>query len=167
MGRRLLLSVLILGAAVSCSSRDDARTTSDPDGRTRVRVARVVDGDTVHVDLEGDDVTIRLIGIDTPESVQPGSPVECYARRASDYTRERLDGATVDLEFDLERTDRFGRTLAYVWIGDELFNGTLVERGFATVTTFPPNVKHVDEFTEAQHEARGAGLGVWGACLGG
>ena len=70
----------------------------------------------------------------------------------------------MDLEFDVERRDRYGRTLAYVWIGDELLNRTLVAEGYATVTTYPPNVKYVDRFTAAQREAREAGLGVWGAC---
>jgi micrococcal nuclease len=124
----------------------------------------VVDGDTAHVELGGRDVTVRFIGIDTPESVQPGSAVECFGRRASEYTRRRLDGAVVDLEYDLERIDPYGRTLAYVWVGDELFNRALVAEGYATVTTYPPNVRYVDEFTEAQREARRAGLGLWGSC---
>jgi len=72
----------------------------------------------------------------------------------------------VRLEFDLDRIDPFARTLAYVWLGDELFNETLVREGYAFVTTFPPNVEYVDRFRAAHREARGAGRGVWGSCVG-
>ena len=71
---------------------------------------------------------------------------------------------TVRLEFDVERLDRFGRTLAYVWIGDELFNDTLVRDGYALVTTFPPNVRYVERFLDAQDEARSADRGLWNVC---
>lgn len=124
----------------------------------------MVDGDTIHVDLRGRDVTIRLIGIDTPETVAHEQPVECFGREASAYVTSRLGGSNVDLEFDVEQIDRFGRTLAYVWIGAELINETLVRRGYATVTTFPPDVRYVARFTAAQREARADGAGLWGAC---
>jgi micrococcal nuclease len=73
-----------------------------------------------------------------------------------------LEGQEVGLEFDVERLDRFGRTLAYVWLDDQLFNEVLVARGFAHVSTYPPNVKYVDVFLEAQREARSAERGLWG-----
>ena len=69
------------------------------------------------------------------------------------------------LQFDVERIDPYGRTLAYVWLGDELFNETLVREGYAFVTTYPPNVRYVDRFRAAQREARSAGRGVWGRCV--
>jgi len=127
-------------------------------------VTRVVDGDTAHIEIEGDDVTVRFIGIDTPESVAPDQPVECFGREASAYTEDRLEGERVRLEYDVEREDRFGRTLAYVWVDDELFNETLVREGYALVTTFPPNVRYVDRFTAAQRDAREHERGLWGAC---
>jgi len=71
----------------------------------------------------------------------------------------------VRLEFDRERIDPFGRTLAYVWLGEELFNETLVREGYAFVATFPPNVKYVDRFRAAQREARSEERGVWGECV--
>jgi micrococcal nuclease len=74
-----------------------------------------------------------------------------------------LQGRPVRLEFDVERIDRYGRTLAYVWLGDDLFNETLVARGFAQVTTYPPNVKYVDRFLAAQRDARSHERGLWGA----
>ena len=133
--------------------------------RSNALVTRVVDGDTVEADFRGRTLTVRLIGIDTPESVAPGEPVQCYAVQASSYTTERLEGERVRLELDVERIDPYGRTLAYVWLGDELFNETLVREGYAFVTTYPPNVRYVDRFRAAQREARSAGRGVWGRCV--
>lgn len=100
-------------------------------------VTRVVDGDTAEVEFEGRELDVRFIGIDTPETVAPGEPVQCYGPEASAYTTQRLEDIMVLLEFDVERLDRYGRTLAYVWLGDELFNETLVREGYALVTTFP------------------------------
>jgi len=73
-----------------------------------------------------------------------------------------LEGQEVGIEFDVERLDRYGRTLAYVWLGDELFNEVLVSRGFAQVSTYPPNVKYVNVFLKAQREARPLGVGSGG-----
>jgi len=119
----------------------------------------------VEVDFRARTLTVRLIGIDTPESVAPGEPVQCFAIEASSYTTDRLEGERVRLQFDLERIDPYGRTLAYVWLGDELFNETLVREGYAFVTTYPPNVRYVGRFRAAQREARSAGRGVWGRCV--
>jgi len=99
--------------------------------KTNATVTRVIDGDTVEVRYKGSIIDVRLIGIDTPETVAPGEPVECYGPAASRFTEQHLDRKRVLLEFDVERTDQYGRTLAYVWLGDELFNQTLVARGFA------------------------------------
>ncbi len=151
----------------------EAEPTEGPTGATsteapepvgdQATVTRVIDGDTIEVALDGETVDVRLIGIDTPETVDPSEPVECYGPAASRFTTKMLDGQEVRLEFDVERLDRYGRTLAYVWLGDELFNEVLVRRGFATVSTYPPNVKYVDEFTAAQREARSNLRGFWGA----
>jgi micrococcal nuclease len=127
-------------------------------------VTRVVDGDTAHMRVDGRDVDVRFIGIDTPETVAPDQPIECYGPQASAYTERRLEGRRVELEFDVEREDRYGRTLAYVWLDDELFNETLVRDGYALVTTFPPDVRYVDRFVAAQRDARDHDRGLWGAC---
>ncbi|MGH2574042.1 MAG: thermonuclease family protein [Actinomycetota bacterium] len=124
----------------------------------------MVDGDTINVLRTGEVVTLRLIGVDTPETVHPTKPVECYGKTASRFTKRRLEGASVELEYDVQRLDRYGRTLAYVWIGDELFNETLLARGFAQLQTIPPDVKYVDRFRAAQRGARKDGLGLWGKC---
>jgi micrococcal nuclease len=123
----------------------------------------VVDGDTVIVD----GTRVRLIGIDAPESVQPDSPVECFGPEASKELSQLLPARTpVLLEYDVERVDQYGRTLAYVWLPRtvELVNLDLVRGGFATVYTFPPNVKHEPEFSAAESSARQNQLGLWGAC---
>ena len=133
--------------------------------RLFARVTRVVDGDTVEVRLGEDELDIRLIGIDAPESVRPSEPVECFGPEASAFTERRLGGNRIGLEYDVERRDPFGRTLAYVWVGRRLFNEDIVRKGYATVTTFPPNVAHVERFVEAERKARRDGLGLWNACL--
>lgn len=125
-------------------------------------VVRVVDGDTIVCDVDGDEIKVRLIGIDTPETVHPEKEVEFYGEEASAYTTEILDGQAVYLEYDVETTDRYGRDLAYVWLKDgTLFNDQLVLEGYATVYTFPPNVKYVDRFTESARLARERGAGLY------
>lgn len=152
------------GSLSGAASGSSGATGPVPVEGVRAFVSRVIDGDTAEVDLRGREVDVRFIGIDTPETVAPDHPVECFGPQASAYTERRLEGRTVTLEFDVERIDRYGRTLAYVWLGDELFNETLVARGFAVVTTYPPDVRYVDHFLAAQRAAREAGRGLWGAC---
>ncbi len=120
----------------------------------------MVDGDTLAL---GDE-RVRLIGIDTPESVKPGTPVECFAREASAEMKRLVLGRRVRLVRDVEERDRYGRLLAYVYVGRTFVNAEMVRRGFASVATFPPNVRHVDTFVRLQREARAAGRGLWSAC---
>jgi micrococcal nuclease len=130
-------------------------------------VTRIVDGDTIHVDLDGRDTTIRIIGIDTPEKDGPYTDEECFGQEATSYTDRALAGREVELEFDIDRTDRYDRTLAYVWVGNELFDERILEDGYAVLLTVPPNVRYVDRLTQAQRAGREAGAGLWGACPGG
>lgn len=133
-------------------------------------VVRVVDGDTVVVDIDGHDETVRLIGIDTPETVKPNSPVECFGPEASAFTKHLLpEGTLVRLERDVEARDDYGRLLAYLYLaGDGTFvNLLLARQGYAALLTFPPNVAHVDEFVDAAEAARVDGLGLWSACTDG
>ncbi len=109
---------------------------------------------------------MRLIGIDTPESVKPRAPVECFAREASAFLKRLVLGRRVRLVRDVEERDRYGRLLAYVYRGDLFVNAEMVRRGYASVATFPPNVQHVDDFLRAQREAREGGRGLWSACRG-
>jgi len=143
---------------------DRPRENSEDQRGPTVLVSRVIDGDTIEVRLHGTTTAVRLIGVDTPETVHPTVGIECYGPAASDFTTSRLEGQRVSLEFDVERTDRYGRTLAYVWNGGGLFNATLVRSGYAQVSTYPPNVKYVDRFVAAQRKARTGDRGLWGGC---
>lgn len=127
-------------------------------------VDRVVDGDTIVV---AGDHTIRLIGIDTPETVHPERPVECFGRQASQHLAALLPpGTGVRLVGDVEPADTFGRTLAYAYrLPDGLFvNAELVRGGYAVALTISPNVAFADRFAALATEARDAGRGLWAAC---
>jgi micrococcal nuclease len=128
-----------------------------------VTVSRVVDGDTIEISptVAGGRTDVRLIGIDTPESV--GGEVDPLGKKASAFTERRLEGEKVALEFDVEKVDQYDRALAYVWTSPEkMFNETLLRRGYAQVATFPPNVRYTDRFLAAQRKARAEGAGLWG-----
>ena len=129
------------------------------------QVVRVVDGDTIQVRLDGGATErVRYIGIDTPESVKPGTPVQCFAKKASHFNAGLVAGRDVTLKTDAEERDRYGRLLAYVYAGPEFVNRELVARGYARTLTIPPNVAHADEFARLARRAREAGLGLWRAC---
>jgi len=153
-------------AAACTEGLDDRRGGGEDDSRITVRVVEVVDGDTIRVDLNGEETPVRLIGIDTPEKDGPYTDEECFGEQATRYTAEALGGRDVELEFDVERTDRFDRTLAYVWIDDGLLNERILEEGYAVLATFPPSVRYVDRFTAAQRGAREKQAGLWGTCPG-
>lgn len=125
-------------------------------------VKRVVDGDTFIVLDDGNEVRVRMIGIDTPESVSSNKEKNCeYGKVASDFTKTQLEGKTVELEYDTDKTDTYGRTLAYVYVDDELFNSILIEKGYAVAREYPPNVKYSEVFTSAQVEAQKNKVGMW------
>ena len=130
-------------------------------------VSAVVDGDTIKVVSRGFETPVRLIGIDTPESVKPNTPVKCFGKEASKHTAELLpEGTPVRLVLDVEERDRYDRLLAYVYraADGDFVNLTIARDGYAQQATFPPNVAHVDEFRAAVADARGAGRGLWSAC---
>ena len=135
---------------------------------TRGRVVRAVDGDTIIV--EGGDGRIedvRLLGIDTPETVDPRRPVGCYGPEASAFTKHLVTGRRVTLRYDRELHDRYGRFLAYVWLAGRrpLFvNAELVRRGYARSYPFPPNTAHAALFAALERSAAVAGKGLWHAC---
>jgi micrococcal nuclease len=129
-------------------------------------VVRVVDGDTILVSLAGRSERVRYIGVDTPETVKPRTPVQCYGKKASAFNHALLDGRDVRLVADAESRDRYGRLLAYVYrAGDGLFvNAELVRRGYATTLTIAPNVRFAERFRTLAAAARAAGRGLWSAC---
>jgi micrococcal nuclease len=179
-------TVLALALVAGACTSDSATTASEPPSVPPSTVAlpagddasvvRVVDGDTVVVRLAGRDTTVRLIGIDTPETKDPREAVQCFGREASARAGALLPvGAQVRLAYDVERNDRYGRTLAYVYaVGDPpgdhppgrgvFVNAALVRDGFASAYTYPPNVAHSDELVALQREASDAGRGLWREC---
>ena len=150
-------------------------------GRQTALVTRIIDGDTIEVELvlslalseaegevkgiEGRRYKLRYIGVDTPETRHPQKGLECFGREATEKNRELVEGKVVYLEKDVSETDRYGRLLRYVYLADGTFvNAELVRLGYAQVATYPPDVRYADLFLRLQREARQAGRGLWGQC---
>lgn len=131
-----------------------------------LEISKFVDGDTFWVKhSDGSQEKIRLIGVNTPESRNTGrTQVEYFGKEASAYVKKFLTGKKVRLEYDVQRLDRYKRTLAYVYLEDGTFlNAHLIEKGYATVATYPPNVKFASKFQELERKARKVEKGLWGA----
>ncbi|MEK7580672.1 MAG: thermonuclease family protein [Patescibacteria group bacterium] len=126
-----------------------------------IKVIRVVDGDTI--EIEGGQ-RVRYIGIDTPETVHPQKVVQCFGKEASEKNKELVEGKSVTLTKDVSETDKYGRLLRYVYIGDIMVNDFLVRQGYAYSSSYPPDVAHQEEFKEAELEARQGDRGLWSAC---
>jgi micrococcal nuclease len=135
-----------------------------PDQGNIVPVTKVSDGDTIHVTYQGRDERVRLIGVDTPEVSWYGGKAECFGEEAGLYTRGHLEGRSVRLAFDVDLRDRYDRLLAYVFVGDELFNLTLVRLGYAGADPVPPDTARAAAFGDAEREAKATGRGQWSAC---
>lgn len=167
MALALVGSVAAL-ALPGCALRDDGAAALPPLAPDEAVVLRIVDGDTVRVRRAGGaDESVRLIGVDTPESVRPGTPVQCFAQEASAFLRSLVPpGTVVRLERDVEPRDRYGRLLAYLFRRpDDLFvNYELAAQGFARLSVHPPNVAYVDRFVTAVTDAREQERGLWSRC---
>jgi micrococcal nuclease len=175
------LSVAVTAIFVACSPatvlltrQAPATFSQEPGGYEQATVRRVVDGDTIDVTVNaraqgpgagltqvGRTYRVRLLGIDTPETVKPDTPVQCYGHQASAATTALLQGKNVRLVKDVEETDQYGRLLRYVYFGDEMANARLVANGYAYVLTYPPNVRHAALFVSLARQARVEGLGLW------
>ena len=156
----------------SKSNNDEALLSST---FVQATVTECVDGDTVKIKLEdGQTFTLRLIGIDTPETKHPNKGVQFYGQEASDFTKSKLLNQTIYLERDVTEFDKYGRLLRYVWltrpasttptddeIKNNMFNSILVTNGYANVYTYPPDVKYNDKFTGFASEARNNNAGLW------
>jgi micrococcal nuclease len=127
-------------------------------------VVDVVDGDTIDVARGGTTDTVRLLGVDTPETHHPRKPVECFGPEAAAYTDSRLRGRAVQLEGDVEGRDRYGRRLAYVILDGERFNDELLRRGFARLLVIEPNHTHARTMLREELDAKRADRGLWGEC---
>ncbi len=156
----LFLAIAVFGLAFAPASESQDRGQVEAE----VTVSRVVEGDTFDIspDIDGID-TVRLIGVDTPETRHPRCGAQPFGREASDFTRTELEDQQVELEFDVERVDQYDRLLAYVYPeGEEMFNERLLREGYGQLAIFPPNDRYVERFEDAQEEARTAGRGLWG-----
>jgi len=138
---------------------EGAATEAPAHGGVRVKVTNVVDGDTIKIET-GE--VVRYIGIDTPETVAPNKPVQCFGKEASAKNNELVEGKTVELSKDVSEKDRYGRLLRYVWTGETMINEQLVKEGYARASTYPPDVKYQDRFLAAEKEAREKNAGLWG-----
>jgi len=160
--------LLVIGAVLLASSGGDggAERSAGPARASSIAatVVRVVDGDTIEVETGGAIEDVRYIGVDTPESVKPGTPVQCYAKRASHVNSGLVEGRDVRLRFDRERRDSYGRLLAYVYVGPRFVNAELVRRGLARTLAIAPNTSHAPLFDRLAVRAGDAGRGLWGAC---
>lgn len=169
--RLVRISTLVIGLVVAlavvtaCGGGDGSPEGAAGEGTATV--VRAVDGDTLVVDIDGREERVRLIGIDTPESTDPGQPVECFGAEATARIEALLPaGSPVRLERDVEARDRYDRLLAYVFRqSDDLFvNAAMVQDGFAEVLTIAPNVAYVGRFTDAARTARTDSRGLWSSC---
>ncbi|MBR2208715.1 MAG: thermonuclease family protein [Synergistaceae bacterium] len=146
--------------------------TVDASGIVQGIVARVIDGDTAVIRVNGEDRRVRFLGVDTPETVHPTKGVQPYGKEASNFTKESLTGRNVWLEYDKNPTDRYNRHLAYIWlskpaqINDEtirrnMYNAILLAGGYAKVTIIKPNNRYEKLFKEIESEAKKSKLGMW------
>ena len=149
-------------AGLETSEAERAAWPGPPKDAVPAEVQRVSDGDTFVATVRGRRERVRVIGVDTPESVAPNRPDEPFGEEASDFAKHHLDGETVRLAGDAEPRDRYGRMLAYVWLEDGTFwNALLVAEGFAQQLTVPPNVTYAGLFRRLVVEARRADRGLW------
>ncbi|MBQ7196945.1 MAG: thermonuclease family protein [Synergistaceae bacterium] len=154
------------------TSNNGDDTGSTPAGIEQGLVARVIDGDTAVIRVNGTDKRVRFLGVDTPETVHPTKGVQPYGKEASNFTKESLTGRNVWLEYDKSPTDRYNRYLAYVWLSkpskinkttirNNMFNAKLLAGGYAKVLIIKPNDRYKDLFNEIQNEAKESKLGMW------
>lgn len=186
--KKVLIStiVLVICIVTGCSQETAIRTSTSPSPSTAptvtpvstitpvptgskmipAKIVRVVDGDTMKVSFNESgkvkEETIRLLLVDTPESVDPEKPVQPFALEASKFAKDTLTDQEVRLELDVSERDKYGRLLCYLYIGDKMFNEMLLENGYARVAyIYPPNVKYVDKFRDIQKAAQLKGVNIW------
>ncbi len=165
--RHVVAALALVAATAACTA------STDPIGDGLATVTHVVDGDTIDVEIGGREERVRLIGIDTPETKKPNTPIECWGPEASAFTASLLpEGTEVRVERDIVGRDDYGRLLGYIHLVDGGDAGTtdtfvnleIIEQGFARPLTIEPNSTFAREFADAAGRAERADLGMWGAC---
>ncbi len=152
--------ITLLFALLAFFGGGEAQPTSADE---RVKVLRVIDGDTIVVQLNGVEQTVRYIGIDTPEPYAHEEP-DCYSQEASLRNQELVENKIVTLSADYGDKDKYGRLLRYVYIDDVFVNELLVTEGFAKSMTIKPNTTHASKFIKLETQARENNLGLWSEC---
>jgi micrococcal nuclease len=165
-GGRGSVVLLLLAAVVLLRPWEswDELWRDEPPRSAGALVTRVVDGDTIEVWLDGREEDVRYIGVDTPETVKPGEPVQCFGPQASSFNHRLVEGKRVRLVFDEELRDVYGRLLAYVYLGKRFVSAELVRRGLARTLTIPPNDNFAGRLKRLEIAASRQGRGLWGAC---
>lgn len=163
------IALLLIAAAILLRPWDGGTAPEVGAERLSGRVLRAVDGDTLEVRLDdGRTETVRLIGVDTPETVKPDTPVQCFGPRASHFEHREVAGRRVRLLTGVEPRDFYGRLLAYVWVAgpreDRFLEVELLRRGLARTLPFHPNDRFAARFARLERKAAEAGKGLWNAC---
>lgn len=174
MSRHLLLALLLTAAGAAGATaggmldggEDAARGPADATDAPAGRVVKVVDGDTIHVQVAATREKVRYIGVDTPETKHPSKGVQCFGEEAARFNARLVDGELVRLVRDVEERDRYGRLLAYVYrVRDGLFvNAELARLGYAQPLAIAPDVRFADHLESLARQARERGRGLWAAC---
>ena len=158
------LALLLIAALLILRPWEGGDGPNEGPASVEAFVARVVDGDTIEARIGGRLEDVRYIGVDTPETVKPDTPVQCFGPRASSFNHGLVERQTVRLVFGAERHDVYGRLLAYVYLRRRFVNAMLVRRGLARSLTIPPNNRFAPLFRGLELRAARAGRGLWGAC---
>jgi micrococcal nuclease len=164
---RMLLCIAVLATACRPGSAPAPSTPTVLE--INATMISVVDGDTIDVNIDGHRERVRLIGIDTPETKKPNTPVQCFGPEATRFTKSILvEDALLHLERDVVARDDYGRMLAYVYLATDgtFVNMAIVREGFARVLTIRPNAAHADEFVVAARAAQADNIGLWAGCTG-
>ena len=151
--------LLVLGVLSSCASANSLHSDI-------ATIESVIDGDTIVLRVQNQTETVRLLGVDTPETVHPSKPIECFGPEASAFTKAALvKGSTVKLLRDVEPRDRFQRLLVYLFLADgTLFNQLLIDRGLAKTLSIEPNTAFASQFATHESNAKDRRVGLWHYC---
>lgn len=146
-----LLVLLILSLVTACQSENAA-----------IKVTEVVDGDTIRIEKNGEEQSVRLLLVDTPETNHPSLPVQPFGKEASAFAEKRLEGEEIKLEYDGPKRDKYDRLLAYIWIDGSLFNEELLEQGLARYAyEYDPPYEYTERLKEAERKARQEDRAIW------
>ncbi len=162
--KTLILALFITGCATTTSS-SSSEASLNANGLDEGIVSYVVDGDTVVLQIDGSEETVRLIGIDTPESRPGNQPVQCFGQQASDFLTAYLpEGTIVQFARDVEARDRYDRLLLYLYKDGEFVNEVLVREGYANARSYAPNTSLQDTLDDALDSAKASDRGLWAVC---